>query len=346
MGANRKGFIEAVRSKGRDPMEIVPPREVDVRYRDVVVPIQVSSLYDEYSAWTTAAAHGLAVDLGVLVPLFVESELVKPGRPKPTISVAKEVVVASAAARAAANEVLFGEVHTADAIQAALNSNKHVFTQLDRAWRLEAAFYASVSGSGAEKRLHEEVLACLPSESDAKTTETSLRMFDHLAASKLLEFCGLGLQATFRTIRYVVESIGNKAAPPLDNDNMTGFMKIVMDRLKLYCCAEVRTKGSAQTKVMQGDEAVEHFVTTRSKMFEEDPTKVTLKFLEPLAPFTFALTDDDARKFKDWADAAMALDMSASASAAVAKGKGKGKGSRKRATRDAKAMVYEMLKKG
>ena len=344
LAKNRENFLNDVRASGKEPMEAFAPRTVDVRYRGAVVPIKITSIYDEYLMAAAGVVHGLAVDKGVLTPMFCEQDLVDQHRKPWAFTVAPEVVQGSQAARAAATEMLRGKVHSAETLQNFFDTHSSVCLQLDRGFRLEIAFFQSVSGSGAERRLQEEILLCLPTAKNDITAQASLRALDKLESSKLMQFCGLGLQATFRSVRALVSGIVHNSPPNISGDSLTPFMKNILAAAGRFC-TYTRPQGSAQAgQQLRGSEAIQlHFKDNQAHASGSEDA-LSLADLQPLVTFGFLLSTKEQELAKGWADKVLKQDLDASATAAVARGaKGSGKSARRKTTADARAMVLASI---
>ena len=341
---NRAQFLEELQAIGKDPMEASPTREVELRYRGALVPTKVTRTYDEYSMWVTAVTHGIAVDRGTLRPLFCEHELVPPRRPAPAIAVSPEVTKAAAAARLAAEELLKGKVQSAIVIQTALDTHAPVLMQLDRQFRLEVAFFKSVSANGAQKRLKDEVLSCLPGHGQIFTETDSLEYLHRLGNSKLIEFCGVGLQATFRSVVSVVEAIKNKLSPAYDATSMSSFMTDIMYRMA-YFCEHTNPAGSDAplVKFVPQPGAVAVHESLKAKFDSGDG--LSLREISAIVPFAWLVGDGAHSDIKKWTNAAMRADIVASATAAVAAApEAAPKAGRKKVCADARASVMAVLK--
>lgn len=342
---NRVEFLAAVRARGRDPMEAMPLRDVDMRYRNTLLTLQCGSVYDEYLVNVATVTHGIAVDMRVMKPLFCEDYLVKQDRVVPEKAIDEAVVAASIAARDAAVEAMSNKSQSAEVILETLEANRAVFCQLDRFWRVEEAFFKSVSGNNAETRLREEILCCLPSLEDSMTTDESIRKMDRLGVSKLLEFVGIGLQSVFRSVRQIVAAIDAGAAPSYDRENSSDFMKDIMERVACFCVFDMPASAEQTPTVIRGRPAALKLHEKMKGARLANNGKLTLKQMEPLVPFQWLLTDVAIAEMKVWADEAVQADMVASATAAVAKGRGKGgKGGRKKTSADARKKVLDCLK--
>jgi len=346
---NRKAFLDKMAAMGRDPMEARPPRGVEARYRGSLIVSRVTSAHDEYCLKVDAAVRGAAVENKVLPGLLCEDSLVsKVVGSGATPDVDAAVVEANKKARAAAEELMKGKVHSGAIIQATFYEKRSLLLQLDRSFRLELDLFASVSGEGAERRLLDEVVAILPKEGHSNTQNEVLALLALLQQSKLLEFAGVGLQATFRSVVGIVEAIDSNKAPAFDGSNLSPFMKSVMEEVARFC-SYADTEGG-EKKVIFGKQAAEmYYKKLQARASAKEA--ITLQDLALLVPFQWLVGSGIADDIKAWSAQAAKADLLAGAAAAVAsssssssKSMGSRATGRKKTTSDARSLVLACLK--
>jgi hypothetical protein len=239
LAENRAWLIEELRKTGHDAMEPEPPRDCEVRYRGALIVMKVASTFDEYTLNVDALVRGADVGNGVIPPILCENLLVLGRAPDaPKVVVDKAMLEANITARQAVVELMQGKVENGDVITTTLEEHRMLLLQLDRSFRLEIAFFASVIGERAERRLLDEVLAVLPTEAAPRTPAQVLSSLDALGRNKLVEFVGLSLQATFRSVVNIVQTISRQQAPALDGSHLSPLMVAIMSRLALWCVSE------------------------------------------------------------------------------------------------------------
>lgn len=252
---NREGFLRLMKALDRDAMEPQPPREVAIRYRRALVMAKVTSAFDEYSIKVDALVRGAAVDSGALPPMFCEDSLVPKLQENATLQVDAAILVGNMSARRAAAELMKGKVHSGTVIQEMLQEQRSLLLQLDRSFRLEIDFWSSVSGDRAEQRLLDEVIAVMPKPDLPKTTAEVLDALAKLGQMKLLEFAGVALQSTFRSVISIVEAIHCGKAPGFDGSNMSSFMTSIMGAAALFCKFEEPASEEAPATIIYGKDA-------------------------------------------------------------------------------------------
>ena len=172
LDANREQVVNELRSRGRDPMEAQSVRNVDVRYRGALIVAKVTSGLDEYCLKVDAFVRGGAVSAGTLPLLLCESSLVPAGAGAlPKMTVDEAVLAKNRQARSTVEELLKNKTKSGISIQQAFEQHKYTLLQIDRSFRLEMSFFASVVGDGAESRLRDEVLSLLPKAGNEKTLQ-------------------------------------------------------------------------------------------------------------------------------------------------------------------------------
>ena len=207
------------------------PRQIAMMYRGEKAPCISTSFADAWNVRTAAAIHGLAVDKLMVPPLWCEQQLVSQPRPAVRITIEEPLLAATRLARAAAEEAIPLGQASADAIADVLEKRMAVLCSIDKKFCVEKYFFLSVIGAGAVNRLVAEVGRCLPTEAAPKTIEEVMAGLDKLGQTKLIEFCGLGLQGAFRSAKEFIASIKAGRAPHYsggDGDSL--LTKLVMDQ--------------------------------------------------------------------------------------------------------------------
>ena len=342
---HRDAFILEMKRLGRDPAEAQTPHEVSVRYRGALVTATVTSALDEYCLKVDAAVRGSAVAGGQLKGLFCEDSLVPDAPDTGTATQVDEgLLVANQKARAAAEDLMRGKVQSGTAIKDTLLQHRTLLLQIDRSFRLEIDFWCSVSGDRAEKRLLDEVLVARPKVNESKSATEALAALAKLGNSRLLEFSGVSLQATFRSVVGVVEAIAAGRAPGFDGSNLSPFMRAVMESASLFCKHEEAGSAGAAT-IMYGKPAA-HKLYESLKAKDTAGTAITLRDLSALVPFQWLVAGSVSEDLKKWTAKAAAKDLVAGAAEAIASSTGKlgsrGAG-RKKTSSDARSLVLACL---
>eukprot|EP00971_Amphidinium_carterae_P348818 6490686-Amphidinium_carterae.4 len=155
-------------AKVRDEMICsVGAKEVSMRYRGFELKVTCATPWEEILLKTASLLKGLAVDQGVLSPLFVESELLAVVRVKTeeesSLKVHADVASPWEAARRAASDSMNRDF-TAKEIVTTLTKRLQTYIALDSTFGLELALFKSLGSSPGEKALLDQMIACLPSE--------------------------------------------------------------------------------------------------------------------------------------------------------------------------------------
>lgn len=278
--------------------------------------------------------------------LWCENQLVKQPRPLVQITIDACILEQAKMVREAASESVETGNGSAALIEATLNSNQKVYKSIDKMWRVEESFWTSVLGDGAGNRLKEEVRACLPSDQEEKTMDDSLKDLASLGKSKLLEFAGLGLQASFRSVVAFVTAVEGNRKPSYDGEKDSALMKTVMEKCALWCifCPASSSASGGQPSTQHGSDAVKSIMKQVQAKMDETPLAATLADLTLLHVFGW-LSDDERCTVNTWTNEIVKLDVMDAAAKATSKGAGKGsgsKGGRKRVGPDARAMVLAL----
>jgi hypothetical protein len=233
------------------------------------------------------------------------------------------LLAATRLARAAAEEAIPLGQASADAIADVLEKRIAVLCSIDKKFCVEKYFFLSVIGAGAVNRLVAEVGRCLPTEASPKTIEEVMAGLDRLGQTKLIEFCGLGLQGAFRSAKEFIASIKAGRAPNYSGGDRDSLLtKLVMDSSAFWLTDEVAATATGAAVTLRGGKAaLAKFKAISASMSEN--VDVTLKDLTPLAVFSWLLTQQQNDQIKGWTDVIIKADVmkaaSTSAAASVAK---------------------------
>ena len=174
--------------------------------------------------------------------------------------------------------------------------------QLNKGWRTIAAFWNSMLGSGAEGRLLEEVLKCLPAEGRDIKVEVAASKLENLGKGRLIAFCGLGLQSVFSSARNHVNDIKGKRAPPFETQKGSAFALAVMEQV---ACFFKYTQGS---NVMSGKHAMQAKFTDVQAAATAG-TVPTLTALGDMHVFPWLLAAADKQQVEKWTSEAVKADV-------------------------------------
>lgn len=344
--ATRTRFLQEVKESGRDPKEVMHKRECEVTYRGCKVKVGVHSYYDEYLAFESSAVEGLAVDLRLLDEVSCEGDLVVPQRQFKMVKIEAGVIKDMGLARRAAQDCLSLEVASSgESILAALMAKQHVLGQLSRGWRIQMAFWKSVTGTNAQDRLLAEVLARMPALNREVPIKTCLAKLDELSKSRLVMFCGLGLQAIFGTARQFVADVAAQKRPTWDGQHDSRFMKEVMDATGFFLTwTAPSSSDSTEPEVLYGSQAA-------SKKYDEiragaqESRLPSLAAVGELQVFGWLLSETQRSYLDTLTDEVVKNDAVAAAAASALGGDktSKAKSGRKKPGQSARDMVLNML---
>ena len=150
-------------------------RVISFTYRGVQFERRVGSIVAHVSLSVAAHWKGLAVDAGLLEPLWIETLLAfPPPKPNPP-TIAESLCLAASMARKSCKEVVaeYGAV-TSDVLKELAALRSADFVSLDRDFHVECSVILAVSGAKSGERLISEVGKLLPTENRAGMPETAL----------------------------------------------------------------------------------------------------------------------------------------------------------------------------
>lgn len=147
-------------------MELLPDRRtVELNYRGIPFECKVSSPVEELTLKLSCYIKGLAVEKGLLKPLWVEEQLIPLGCTLGKGTVERGLLKEAKVARALAESLVRDEgVQNADLIADVIRVKESTLISLDRLFKIELQFMKEMLGAAGERRLLEEVLKLLPNE--------------------------------------------------------------------------------------------------------------------------------------------------------------------------------------
>ena len=237
--ASTKAFLERVQACGVDPHETSVPKEAQIYYRGAKVDVPVTSPFDHWHVAMHALIRGAAVDLGLLPALWCESDLLE-DRPGLTIKIAMNTdrMKSAAKTRRVLMDHLDKEVATPETVLAVFQQKKSFLQSTDRCWRVEHAFWVSMSGASAEKRVQDLIVSCLPSNGKPMTLEESNEEFSRDSDSKLLTWAGSSYRTIFTTVAGYIKTMLAGRCPTVDRLCAQSFTTTLLARMGLFCCAK------------------------------------------------------------------------------------------------------------
>ena len=268
--ATRDAFVVDMKARGGNPSEVyAKPKDIDCRYRDVPSLVQCSSPMDQLNMRIEAFVRGLAVDKGLIDPMWCENELVGL-RPVPAVTISPDVVLASANFRVALMDGLKEEDATAANIEDTIKSNCAFLKTIDCKCRIELAFWSSSIGENARARLQAAILDRLPSEGSMFSIDSSLLKLKGLKDSKLVTFAGSSLAAVLTTIIAFVANLQASTAPHLDKAGTSTFITTVKTRLALFLSFTEPASSKATITTLYGRDAALKIFSKVTKGKHED----------------------------------------------------------------------------
>jgi hypothetical protein len=341
----RKQFIEQATQNGKDVKESMPKRTIEVQYRGCTFPIVVHSFFDEYLMVEAVALEGAAVEAKTLPALFCENELVPADRPLPKITVDLAVVNTAVNVRRAALAAVISDSPAGEVILNCLLANQGQFLQLHRAFRVTLGFWSSVVGQGSEKRLQTEVVKCLSGDARRCTLDQAIERMELLGRSKLLSFCGLGLQSLFASCKAFLGDIKAKRMPKYDGNNDSEFLKCIMGKVSGFYCFQPAAGSGGPSPMIFGQLAVKaKLEQLRKDSADKDP--ISLGDLTLLKVYGWILTDTEMKFVDDLVNECISSDIVGAADRAVGaadRAVAKVKAGRKKVNPSARDAVLSLL---
>ena len=213
-----------------------PRKVVKFRYRLQEVEAYCMSHFDHWMLLQEAHVKTVALQNNLLPPLFCEDELAPLSPTDTQCTVEPALLERNMRAREAASEYLpLASEHTGPNISHLMSKRILALLQLDRFFKIEAAFFLGQVGAAAEQRVKKMVLERLPSV-DApakKTIEGSLEALERLATQRIITFSGPGPAAALQSVLEIVRALSEHAKPRFENYSNCSFFSEAKQRCEL-----------------------------------------------------------------------------------------------------------------
>jgi hypothetical protein len=176
-------------------------------------------------------------------------------------------------------------------MQALLLSKQSLLLSLDPGFKVELSFMCDMVGSGGESRLHERLMACMPTIQNATTIDTVLQQGVQLTTSALHKFCNQSAQGTLHTCLDMLHKMKSGRPPQLPKDTTPNISEFIA-RLSLFCRLKLEpAKEGDETKELVGHDAIQEIWAQLSAKKDE----LKLDDLQPLHVFSFLLSPEDQK---------------------------------------------------
>lgn len=177
---------------------------------------------------------------------------------------------------------------TATEIRTVMTQQHKVLSILDRCWKVELSFWLSQCGPSGESRLKGHLMALFPTPSEARTLEATPTGLKKIAASKLFQFVGAGLQTEVTKVQtWVSAMVGSRNPPIAKHASDSDLYKQVLGLLPNFC-----------RETHEGQEHVGRaaLVSMLAKCQAKDT--ITLADLKPFSRFNWMLVDNERAHVK------------------------------------------------
>jgi hypothetical protein len=300
--AARADFAAFCKLTHKDPCATHKFQIQNVLYRGGEFPVSVNSPIDHFKLVVAASCKTVAVDRGVLNPLWCENELMQRGRTLTTVSIDETLIEDMKNAREAA------EVFATDcgdrcgaALKAILEKRHQVLSQMDHTWRIEKSFFLSTIGDVGEERLRTLIIRALPSLlARSRPVENSLAALETIGEGMLISFVGLGAQAVYRSVKAMVLAIKERKAPAKMDSN-SAFMKTVLGCLAFFCTYELSGGVAEAAVTLHGREALDAIYKKLAlNVTAGAGADLSVALLEKLHIFDWLLTEAEKTQSFTW----------------------------------------------
>jgi hypothetical protein len=217
-----------------------------------------------------------------------------------------------------------------------------VLYQMDPSFKVEAAFFKMMYGSGATKLLEEKVLKVLPDKAGDHVVADVVARLDAERHNVLFKFCGAESQGAVNVVYELVQSISAGRLPTMTACKGTPFKEEVGRRLTFFAYYKKPAGSPAEVVSLSGSDAMTVLFNVVKAKIDDKKSPVTMQDLQPLHVFNWLLSQAQKDEHTKWV-AAMFGNSSSSGSASSSSG---GKGPRKRAATDSASKTVDKVSTG
>ena len=176
-------------------------------------------------------------------------------------------------------------------MQALLLSKQDNLLGLDPGFKVELSLMVDMVGTGGENRLHERLMACMPTMTRATSIENVLQAGVQLATSALHKFCNQSAQGTLHTCLDMLHKMKVGRPPQLPKDTTRNIGEFVAS-LQFFCRHKPEAvEGEEMKKELVGHDAIQEIRAQLSA--KKDDLKPD--DLQPLHVFSFLLSPEDQK---------------------------------------------------
>jgi hypothetical protein len=255
---NLADLSEALALVSIDISDTTVRQEVTYKYNGVELTKAVHSHYDRWELLVEALIRTVAVENGLITPLWAEAELSPIVPPAVALTVDPDLLAATIRARKAASEFLpTAKDQTALRITQVLDRRFAALLHHDRHFGIERDFQLAHTGAGSDVRMSELILQALPDVGRDFELDQSLQILSNLGATRFMTFVGADVKAKYHTTVEFVTSLKEKSQPNFAHVTMTPFLTSVQNALARFAKHDVPAASTAAGVTLYGIQALQ-----------------------------------------------------------------------------------------
>lgn len=179
-----------------------------------------------------------------------------------------------------------------------MRAHEHKFTCMDRTWKIEAAWLASIMGEECEEKLQAAFLDLLPTTTKAVQLDECTQNISILTSTKLHSLATVKAQHSLTPAIDMIHRMLNGFTPTVPK-SPSRFITRVWERLPMFMRIEMESSGEHKKELI-GAQAAKHILA--KTLHKKD--KVDMSMLEKLVIFRWLLTEDEQKKVDEMQEVA------------------------------------------
>ena len=237
-------------------------RDIKFEYRGQKFAACAKSLASEVQLKTAAYWKGIAVDRGILPPLWIEELLTfQTGLFDTGPTVAASLCVPAKFARAECKKAA-DEYQAIDpnVLKELLDLKSTHFLSIDRDFAVELELIRAIIGQNSGEKLFKMVVDTFPTATTAKSPEHVLVQIDKIMSQELYKFASSDAKAKIEVAQKMVSKLLDGREPDVDVAKTDDFLKHVVSHVQFFIRVELPGSADLPGQTLIGLQAAQHLL--------------------------------------------------------------------------------------